>query len=77
MEIPLGGDSKELGTIKVWARRVWTLELSLVSPCTRTFRVYYSVLIPYGVDLDFLRVGGEVPRKASLCCGCVVVVLKF
>ncbi|GHJ89933.1 hypothetical protein NliqN6_6335 [Naganishia liquefaciens] len=30
VEIPMGGDSKELGKIKVWARRVWTLELSLI-----------------------------------------------
>lgn len=30
VEIPVGGDSKENAKIKVWARRVWTLELSLV-----------------------------------------------
>jgi hypothetical protein len=30
VDIPVGGDSKEHAKIKVWARRVWTLELSLV-----------------------------------------------
>lgn len=35
MEIPASSTSKgELMKVKVWARRVWTLELSLVSPLT-------------------------------------------
>lgn len=31
MDVPKSSTSKEMMKVKVWARRVWTLELSLVS----------------------------------------------
>ena len=31
MDVPVSAGSKETVMVKVWARRVWTLELSLVS----------------------------------------------
>lgn len=34
--MPVSSTSKEMMKVKVWARRVWTLELSLVSPLLRS-----------------------------------------
>jgi hypothetical protein len=41
VEVPLHEGSDEMVSMKVWARRVWTLELSLVSPVPQ-FRVIYT-----------------------------------